>query len=237
MVIYKISYSRNYKRANIHNIGCNFNCPWCSYKLNGKKHFPKILRVNDIKNILNGFEVDRVHFVGGELTTNPNLSELCNYTRNELDVYTKIGHSNGYNLPPSSVDAISISIKSLSEDFYLSYTGKSNIPVLENFKKSYEMGIQVDASSVFIPGLVDHPEIEEISKFIALLDPKIHYHITGYIPVPGAPWRSPTLYEIEKAKMVAEMNLKNVSTSWFSSVDDYFKMTDEDPKYQSIPIA
>lgn len=237
MSIYKISYSYQYKRANIHNYGCNFNCTWCSYKLQTKHNPPKFLKLEEIKKTLRELDIDKVHFVGGELTTYPHLSELCDFTRNELDIYTKIGHSNGYNLPPDSVDAISMSIKSLSEDFYLKYTCKSNIPVLENFKTAYNRGIHVDASSVFIPGLVECAEIEEISKFISRIDPKIHYHITGYIPVPGVSWRSPTLDEIERARTVANKYLNNVSISWFSSVNDYIKMTAEDPKYQSIQIA
>lgn len=237
MAIYKISYSHQYKRANIHNYGCNFNCTWCSYKLQGKYKHPKFLKVEEIKKNLNELDIDKVHFVGGELTTYPQLSEICDFTRNELDIYTKIGHSNGYNLPPDSVDALSMSIKSLSEDFYLKYTGKSNIPVLKNFKGAYKRGTHIDASSVFIPGLVECTEIEAISKFISSIDPKIHYHITGYIPVPGAPWRSPILDEIERAKIAAEKYLDNVSISWFSSVNDYVKMTTEDPKYQSIKIA
>lgn len=237
MAIYKISYSKKYKRANVHNFGCNFNCPWCSYKLHGKQCFSKSLRVNEIKNVLKKLDIDKVHFVGGELTTYPHLAELCDFTRNELDIYSKIGHSNGYNLPPDSVDAISVSIKSLSEDFYLKYTGKSNTPVLKNFKTAYQKGAYVDASSVLIPGLVESAEIEKISRFIASVDPEISYHITGYIPVPGNTWRSPTLNEMENAKIAAEKHLKHVSVSWFPSAADYIKMTAENPKYQSIPVA
>lgn len=236
MAIYKISYSKKYKRANVHNFGCNFNCPWCSYKLQGKRCFPKFLSINEIKHVLKGLDIERVHFVGGELTTYPHLFRLCDFTRHELDVYTKIGHSNGYNLPPDSVDAISVSIKSLSRDFYRKYSGKSNKPVLENFEISYQNGVYVDASSVLIPGLVETREIEKISKFIANVDPQINYHITGYIPVPGNTWRSPTRDEMENAKNVAEKHLKNVSISWFPSAADYIKMTAENPKYQSIPI-
>jgi len=237
MAVYKISYSKKFKRANIHNYGCNFNCAWCSYKLHDRRKPNKFLKVSKIKKVLSGLDIDRVHFVGGELTTYPLLSEISDFTKNELGVYTKIGHSNGFNLPPDSIDAISMSIKSLSEDFYLKYTGKSNAPVLKNFETAYEMGIKVDASSVFIPRLVEHREIEMIARFFASLDAKIPYHITGYIPVPGASWRYPTLNEIEKAKMVAEQYLETVTTSWFSSSDEYIRMIKENPKYQSIKVA
>jgi pyruvate formate lyase activating enzyme len=237
MAIYKITYSDKYKRANLHNYGCNFNCTWCSYKLQEKKKPYQFLNVQEIKKVLSRLDIDKVHFVGEEPTTYPMLSEICDFAKNELDIFTKIGHSNGYNMPPENIDAMLVSIKSLSEDFYLKYTGKSNASVLENFKLSYKRGVKMDASSVFIPGLIEYAEIDEISKFIANLDPKIPYHITGYIPVPGAPWHPPTQDEIKEAKLVAEQYLDEVSTSWFSSVADYFRMTKVDPKYQSIPVA
>lgn len=112
-------------------------------------------------------------------------------------------------------------MKSLSEDFYLKYSGKSSVPVLENFKNTYKRGIQVDVSIFLIPGLVENVEIVKNILFISHIDPKIPYHITGYIPVPEAPWRSPTMNEINKAKNTAEEFLENVSISWFSSFANY----------------
>lgn len=182
-------------------------------------------------------DVERVHFVGGELTTYPLLSKVADFAKNELDIFTKIGHSNGYNLAPQGIDAISVSIKSLSEDFYNRYTGKSNRPVLKNFKAAYKMGIKVDASSVYIPGLVEQDEIERIAEFIANIDPHIPYHITGYIPVPGAPWRVPSWDEIMNAKQVAEKHMDDVEVSWFSSFDDYVEMINENPQYQKVTIV
>jgi len=181
-------------------------------------------------------DIERLNFVGGELTTYPLLSEVADFAKYKLDVFTKIGHSNGYNLPPQSIDAISVSIKSLSEDFYLRYTGKSNTPILKNFKAAYKMGIEVDAISVYIPGLVERDEIERIAGFIANIDPKIPYHITGYIPVPGAPWRVPSWDEIMNAKQVAEEHLDDVEVSWFSSFEDYVKMINENSQYQKVTV-
>ena len=89
MAIYKISYSNKYKRANIHNYGCNFNCKWCSYKLQDSPKPYNFLSLNKIKEVLRELDIDNVHLVGGELTTNPLLSEICDFTRNELDLYTK----------------------------------------------------------------------------------------------------------------------------------------------------
>jgi pyruvate formate lyase activating enzyme len=237
MAIYRISYSEEFKRANLHNYGCNFNCTWCSYKLDNHNKPNKYLGLNEIKEALSKLDVERIHFIGGESTTNPLLTEIVNFVKNDLGIYTKIGHSNGYNLPPDSIDAISVSIKSLSEDFYLKYTGKSNKPVLKNFKKTYKKGINIDASSVLIPELVEYDEIIQIAEFIANIDKEIPYHITGYIPVPGASWRSPTYKEIIEAKKSAEAYLYNVKVSWYHSLDDYLKMTSENPQYQKVTVV
>ncbi|NYB27810.1 MAG: radical SAM protein [Methanobacteriaceae archaeon] len=237
MAIYKISYSEEFKRANIHNYGCNFNCRWCSYKLGNRPKPNRFLDLEKIKEILSRLDIERVHFVGGEVSTYSLLEKVADFAKNDLGIYTKIGHSNGYNLPPKSIDAISVSIKSLSEDFYIKYTGKSNKPVLENFQTVYELGIEVDASSVYIPELIDHDEIEEIVTFIADIDPKIPYHITGYIPVPGAPWRTPTWDEIVKAQEIAEDYLQQVEVSWFPSFDDYLQMISENPQYQKVTVV
>ncbi|MCE5213692.1 MAG: radical SAM protein [Methanobacterium sp.] len=237
MAIYKITYCEEFKRANLHNYGCNFNCTWCSYKLGNQTVPNKFLDLKKIKEVLSELDIERVHFVGGESSTYPLLYEVADFAKNNLGIYTKIGHSNGYNLPPKNIDAISVSIKSLSEDFYIKYTGMSNKPVLQNFQKAHQMGIMVDASSVYIPGQVDYDEIEEIARFIADIDPNIHYHITGYIPVPGTSWRSPTREEMLKAKKIAEDYLYEVQVSWFSSFDDYLKMISENPQYQKVTVA
>jgi pyruvate formate lyase activating enzyme len=237
MAIHKITYSKEFKRANLHNYGCNFNCSWCLYKLEGKARPNKFLKLDEIRKVLSELDMERAHFVGGEITTCSQLSQITDFTKNELGVYTKIGHSNGFNLPPKSIDAISMSIKSLSEDFYQKYTGKSNKTVLENFKTIYRWGAEIDASSVYIPGLVEADEISRIAEFIAKIDPEIKYHITGYVPVPGVSWRSPTYDEIIQGKHAAEKYLEKVNLSWFPSSDEYTKMIQKSPEYQKITVA
>lgn len=237
MAIHKITYSKEFKRVNLHNYGCNFNCDWCLYKLGGKSRPDKFLEIGEIKKVLGELDMERAHFVGGEITTYPRLSEITDFTKNELGVYTKIGHSNGFKLPPKSIDAISVSIKSLSEDFYQKFTGKSHKPVLENFKTLFNRGVEVDASSVYIPGLVEDDEISRIARFISKIDPQITYHITSYVPVPGVKWRSPSYDEVIRAKSAAEEHLENVNVSWFHSSDEYLKMIQRNPEYHKITVA
>jgi sulfatase maturation enzyme AslB (radical SAM superfamily) len=80
MVIHKITYSKAFKRVNLHNYGCNFNCDWCLYKLEGRTRPNKFLQISQIKKILGELDIERAHFVGGEVTTYPLLREITDFT-------------------------------------------------------------------------------------------------------------------------------------------------------------
>lgn len=237
MPFYKVTYSPKFKRANVYNWGCNFNCQGCFYKINPPYKGDAFLSVERIEEVLKQLDIDRVHFLGGEPTLNPDLPRLAYFARHKLGAHTKIGHSNGSMMPPEDVEAISVSIKAFSPEIHLQYTGVSNIPVLENFAQAYKKGIQMEASSVFIPGYIDREEIEKIAKFIAGIDPKIPYHLTGYIPVPDSPWRGPTPDEVKEAEAIAKRHLSQVTSSCFLSVEGYFRAIASDPRYESIRVA
>jgi len=233
----KVTYSSRFKRAAVYGDGrCNFRCQGCSYRLKPAEGAGPLLGVEEVKDVLAGLDVERVHFLGGEPTLNPDLAEVARFAHRELGAFTKIGHSNGSIMPPEHIDAISVSIKALDDAKHRAYTGVSNAPVLANFKAMYRRGIRVDASSVFIPGLVGLEEIERIARFIASLDPEIPYHIIGYVPAPDAPWRAPTREEVEEAAEVARRYLAHVTFSALSA-DDFLHLRERDVRYQSVRVA
>jgi pyruvate formate lyase activating enzyme len=180
--------------------------------------------------------LERVHFLGGEPTLNPDLGELARFAHEELGLFTKIGHSNGSRMPPPHIDAVSVSIKALDDRLHRDYTGVSNEAVLANFRKMYERGIALDASTVFIPDYVDIAEIERIAQFIASVNPEIPFHITGYVPVPGTPWRGPTREEVEEAATTARRHLAHVTFSCLS-LEDLHRLPERDVRYQSVRVA
>jgi pyruvate formate lyase activating enzyme len=237
MPIYQITYSPKFKRANLYNWGCNFRCKGCSYKLKQPyKAGTPFLSIKEIEKVLLNLDVDKVHFLGGEPTINPDLPKLAHFAHEELKAYTKIGHSNGSLMPPENIDAISISIKAYTNAVHIDYTEVSNASVLKNFAKMYDLGIEIDASSVLIPEYIDCDEIEKIARFIAEIDPNIPYHIIGYVPVPGAPWREPTYQEIEHAAHIAKKYLSRVTFSRLTP-DEFLNIRNIDPRYKSIRVA
>ena len=231
-MFYKVTYNKRFRRANVYNNRCNFRCKICSYKL--MKLCDSGLKIEEIKNVLEGLTrkslIERVHFLGGEPTINPQLPELIEFSK-ELGLYTYLGHTNGSNIV--DVDGANISIKAYTESIHIECTGVSNRQVLKNFVKAYNKGIKIKANSIFIPGCVDYEEIKEIAKFIADIDTNIPYHIVGYIPVPSAPWRKPTYEEVKKAAGIAKEYLKNVT---FSCPDENFLHSKNDPRYKSVRI-
>ena len=233
----KITYSSRFKRAAVYgDYRCNFRCRGCSYKLKSPEGTESLFSAERANEILAGLDVGRVHFLGGEPTLNPDLAEVARFAHEELGTYTKIGHSTGIRMPPPGIDAISVSLKAFDDDLHKDYTGVSNAPVLTNFKAMYRQGIQVDASSVLIPDYIGPEEIERIARFIASVDPRIPYHIIGYVPVPGAPWRAPTREEVEEAADMARRYLAHVTFSALT-VDDFLHLRERDERYQSVRVA
>ena len=238
-MIHKLTYSDKFRSFYIYNHGCNINCPSCSYRLKKTKENEKIdsyLSVDEIKQTLRKLDIDKVHFIGGEPTTYTSLGEIADFVKNELGLYTKIGHSNGFNVPPDNIDAMSISIKTHSAKLHVEYAGVSNACVLENFAETYRRGVKVDASTVFVPQIIECGEIEKVAKFVAEIDPNIPYHIVGYVPVPNSPWRKAMPQEVKEAEKVAQKYLTNVSSSCLS-VDDFFNLYTKDVRYKSVRVA
>lgn len=113
MAFYQITYNKKYDFATLHNWGCTFRCPFCSYKLRGgadsKPGFmtPKpasFLTTEEIKTVLSGQRPKTVSLMGGEPSLAPNLDELLAFAKEELGAKTKLGHTNGTRIPTENLD-------------------------------------------------------------------------------------------------------------------------------------
>ena len=74
MSFYRITQNKKYDFATLHNWGCTFHCPFCSYKLrsgsDGRPGFAvpapkKFLSVAEIKKVLSDLQPEKVYFMGG----------------------------------------------------------------------------------------------------------------------------------------------------------------------------
>jgi pyruvate formate lyase activating enzyme len=245
MSFYKITWNDKYRFATLHNWGCTFRCPFCSYKLksgpDGRPGFaePKperFLSIAEQKDTLRNAHPLKVYFMGGEPTIAKELDEMILFAKNELGAETKLGHSNGSRLPIPGLDGANIGFKAWSEELHLKVTGRPKALIYDNFKKAFHAGMKMAANMVFVPGLVGLEELEGLAAFLAGLDPEIPFHIMGYIPVPGQPWRRPDDDEMEDAVQLAKTYLKQVASSHLSSAEA-LNLTARDDRFKVKTIA
>jgi pyruvate-formate lyase-activating enzyme len=156
-------------------------------------------------------EVEKVFFMGGEPSIDPELPIVAEEIHTEFCAYNVL-LTNGFFLPSlTDIDEVCLSVKAYTPELHRDFTGKSNRKVLENFVSLYNSHVRLRSESILIPHYIDHQEIENIARFIASVDQKIPYRIDAYTPVPSSPWRSPTKGEVERAVDAARKYLCNVS--------------------------
>ena len=222
MAFYQITYNKKYDFTTLHNWGCTFRCPFCSYKLRGgadsKPGFmtPKpaaFLTTDEIKTVLGGQRPKTVSLMGGEPSLAPDLEEILSFAKNELGAVTKLGHTNGTRIPTENLDYANVGFKAWSHELHYKITGKPKDLIYTNFERAWESGMQMEANLVYIPGFVGLDELEGLCGFLSKLDDAIPFRVQGYIPVPGQPWKRPTKKQMEEAKETAEKYLKTVELS------------------------
>ncbi len=108
-----------------------------------------------------------------------------------------------------------VDLKAFSEDIHRWYTGKSNKPVLRAIEKLNESGIELLVQTIYMPGIVDDAEIEQIARFLASLNKDMRYRINPFAHVFAYEkvTRRPTLEEMERAYEVASKYLPNAIIS------------------------
>jgi len=235
---YKLTYSREQGRATLHNYGCNFRCRFCTYLLRGSDRpgcaAPKperFLSVVEILDALRRLGPALVNFMGGEPTTARELPEVLRFAKAELGVRTRLGHTNGSNLPVPDLDGANVSLKAWDPAVHHEYTGMPKERIFGNFTAAHEAGIELRANTVFIPGYVGIDQVEAISAFVARHDPGIPFHVNGYFEVPGQPFRRPTEAEMVSASAACRRHLATVTASHLTA-EEARDLTARDERFQ-----
>lgn len=166
-------------------------------------------------DITSTYGLNSVVLGGGEPTADPSLTEILKlFKRLNIDIRVL---TNGYRIDDyvlrELIDptiTVVVSVKNIDPLKHEEYTGLPLKPVLDNIVKMYNLGAKLIIETIFIPGFNDSYEISLLAKFIASIDSNIPLIIDPFIPVPGAPWRKPTLNELEEAERTALTYLRNV---------------------------
>lgn len=230
MKVYHLAYDKSAASVNIHFwTKCSFNCHSCYVPYNHldfglfddplsimygdkiKKPDQQFLSVIHVMELLQPHVIKSAVFMGTEPSLDTEMPKLAKLLHIEHGSYN-ILLTNGYYLPDiSHINEIIISIKAMTPSIHQNYTGKSNQLVLDNFKSIYASGTKVQVETVFIPGLIDEVEIENIANFIAKTDENIPLRIDAYFPVGNSEWPAAENIQVQKAAENARRYLKNVN--------------------------
>ncbi|MBE6369289.1 MAG: radical SAM protein [Lentisphaerae bacterium] len=245
MAFHRITYHEQYKFATLHNYGCTFRCSFCSYKLRsgaeGRPGFayPKpqrYLSVDEIKDVLRKLQPEKVYFMGGEPTVAKELPEILDFAKNELGAMTKLGHTNGSMLPLDNLDGANVGFKAWSKDLHEKITGRPKDLIYGNFEKAFQSGMTLAANMVYVPGLVEADEFRGCVEFLSSLSDDIPFHIMGYIPVPGEPYRRPEQGEMESITELCRKYLKNVAASHLTT-EEALDLSCRDDRFRVKVVA
>lgn len=245
MAFYRITWNEKYNFATLHNYGCTFKCSFCSYKLRsgaaGRPGFAeprpeKFLSVEAQKATLLRLHPAQIYFMGGEPTIAPEIDEMVAFGKDVLNATVKLGHTNGSRLAIPKLDAANVGFKAWSDDLHLRITGRRKTLIYDNFSRAFDSGMKLAANMVLVPGLVGLDELEGLVRFIAALDNTIPFHIMGYIPVPGEPWRRPDDAEIRAACALAQSYLEKVNCSHLTS-EEALDLTARDDRFEVKIVA
>ena len=230
MKVYHVVYEPSFKSADIHfwtkcTLACRscytryetldfglFDDPIESIACKPPQNPPvNFLTPCEVLGLLKGREVDRVIFMGTEAALDPDMPELAKRLHNEFHSYN-VMLTNGLKLADmNDIDEVIFSIKAISPDLHMAYTGKDNAAILENFRKLSRSGKKMQAETVLIPGLIEAPEIERIAEFISAIDRNITLRIDAYFPAGGNPWRAANPAEVEGTAVLARKHLNKIS--------------------------
>lgn len=245
MPFYKVTYNEAHRFATVHNFGCTFRCPVCSYKLRSGPDgtpgqvFPRPeqhLSLCQISKALASVPVERVNFMGGEPTVAVELEELLAFAKQELGAKTWLGHTNGSKLPLANLDGANVGFKAWSPDVHLTYTGRPKKPIFDNFAAAFAAGTELKANVVFVPGLVDLAQVKSIAVWLSKLSRDIPFHIMGYIPVPGQPYPRPTAEQMTRAVDLCRKHLNHVDFSHLTS-EQALNLSGRDDRFAVRQIA
>ncbi len=231
-----MSYEEESCTAILCNHGCNWDCSICSYKLRGDLQPSRFLSTENVLETLSSVKVDKIILLGGEPLTCIDLDAIIDYAKEELLARVKIAHSNASLLPPEGVDEMGVSLRAVTKRKHQQLTGAPNNKVLANIYKLHDRGIELKLSTILIPGVITTDEIEKICEYVASVDENIPFHLTSYIPVPGIPWRSPSLDEVKAAVALACRYLKNVTSSSLT-IKDYLAITEQGSLHNKREVA
>ena len=205
--------------------GCNFRCRGC-FSL-AREPIGEPMSVEQLINLVKKSSSDyygdapleEAVITGGEPTLDRDyLVDLVSQLKEFVEWI--VVDTNGYflddgylkELIEAGLTEVMFDLKAWDEKLHEWYTGYSNKRILANIRNAYGK-VKLVVNTVYIPGIVDEPEIEQIARFLAEIDRRgeIDYRINrfntnlSYEKIS----RNPYPAEIEHAYSIVAKYMKN----------------------------
>jgi len=180
--------------------------------LSGKRppRCPGILASSDIVLSPQGFGPARniVGFTGGDLCCKPAFYAECARLIKEKKELWILIETNGYGLTPehlnllreAGVDSFWLDIKAFDDEVHTWLTGCSNREILALPEEMLKRGFILEVLSLYIPQVVETPQLVEVGKLLSRLDPHTPFTILAFFPENQMrDYRHPTAQEMVEA--------------------------------------
>ncbi len=198
---------------------------------------PRVIEKNEIVLSPQGWGPARniVAFTGGDLTCCPEYYIACTrLIKQETKLWVLI-ETNGYGLTPQNLDAFKeagvdsfwLDLKAYDGTDHKWLTGCFNRNILKLPGEIVKRGFVLEVLSLYIPNLVETPQLKKMAQLIFDVDPEIPYTLSAFFPeYQMKRYKSPKVSEMIEAYMgVRAVGLRNVrlgNTGVFaSSEQDY----------------
>ena len=207
---------------------------------------PGVLEPEQITLSPQGFGPARniVAFTGGDITCCPEFyGECARLIKKQTKLWVLI-ETNGYGLTPqnldcltaSGVDAFWLDIKAFDAEKHKWLTGCANDRILELPQEIIRRGFVLEVLSLYIPGLVEADDLENIARILAAADAEIPFTILAFFPEyrmkdfsPPSVAEMVDAYQRVKTVGLTHVRLGNVGVFARTAADQAFLMENVDP--------
>jgi pyruvate formate lyase activating enzyme len=196
---------------------------------------PKVIQKNEILLSPQGWGPARniVAFTGGDLTCCPDYYVWCaKLIKAETSLWILM-ETNGYGLTPQNLDALKeagvdafwLDLKAYDQNDHKWLTGCFNRHILKLPEQIVKRGFVLEVLSLYIPGLVETPQLKKIAQLIFDIDPEIPFTILAFLPeyqmkrykIPKVSEMVEAYYE---AKAIGLRNVRLANTGLFATSEE-----------------
>ncbi len=214
------------------------SCRCCgSCVMSGKRSrlCPKVIEKGQILLSPQGWGPARniVAFTGGDLTCCPEYYVQCTEKiKAETSLWVMM-ETNGYGLTPQNLDALKearvdafrLDLKAYDQNDHKWLTGCFNRHILNLPEQIVKRGFVLEVLSLYIPNLVETPQLKKIAQLIFNVDPEIPFTILAFFPeYQMRRYKIPKVSDMVEAYYEAKaMGLRNVrlaNTSVFATSEE-----------------